>query len=73
MERRDQCLSLAQILVAFNAPISEEQCWAVAFQTFQLIHGTTLGHLLLLDPDHLLLARDGSVHPNSLSEGLLRV
>jgi len=71
LDTRD-CLSLAQILRSFSAPITEEHAWAVIHQAV-----TTLGELegleeqlcLMTEADHLLVTKDGLVHSSSFSGG----
>ncbi|XP_061707665.1 protein spire isoform X2 [Cydia pomonella] len=64
-----ECISLQQILQAFNSTISEEHAWALAYQAarcFQkcLADGNTC--YLVTEPRHVLLHKDGYVHPNTL-------
>ncbi|GBP92717.1 Protein spire [Eumeta japonica] len=64
-----ECISLQQILQAFNSTISEEHAWALFHQAarcFQrcLAEGSTC--YLVLEPRHVLLHKDGTVHPNTL-------
>ncbi|CAH2067480.1 unnamed protein product, partial [Iphiclides podalirius] len=63
------CINLQQILQAFNSTISEEHAWALFYQAakcFQkcLAEGST--SYLATEPRHLLLHKDGFVHPNTL-------
>ncbi|XP_068621607.1 protein spire isoform X2 [Battus philenor] len=63
------CINLQQILQAFNSTISEEHAWALFYQAakcFQkcLADGSTC--YLATEPRHLLLHKDGFVHPNTL-------
>jgi len=72
--RLDQqdCLTLAQILRSFSAPITEEHAWAVIHQAV-----TTLGELegledqlyLMTEADQLLVTKDGLVHPSTFTRG----
>lgn len=64
-----ECISLQQILQAFNSTISEEHAWALFFQAarcFQrcLTDGATC--YLVSEPTHVLLHKDGTVHPTTL-------
>ncbi|CAG9784110.1 unnamed protein product, partial [Diatraea saccharalis] len=64
-----ECMSLQQILQAFNSTISEEHAWALFHQAARCFHkclaeGAPL--YLATEPRHVLLHRDGSVHPNTL-------
>ncbi|XP_063376615.1 protein spire isoform X3 [Cydia fagiglandana] len=64
-----ECISLQQILQAFNSTISEEHAWALAYQAARcyqkcLADGNTC--YLATEPRHVLLHKDGYVHPNTL-------
>lgn len=64
-----ECISLQQILQAFNSTISEEHAWALFHQAarcFQkcLLEGATC--YLATEPRHIYLHKDGSVHPTTL-------
>lgn len=64
-----ECLNLQQILQAFNSTISEEHAWALFYQAARcyqkcLSEGATC--YLPTEPRHVLLHKDGSVHPNTL-------
>lgn len=66
-----ECVSLQQILQAFNSNISEEHAWALFHQgarCFQrcLAEGSTC--YLISEPRHVFLHKDGSVHPSTLLE-----
>lgn len=63
------CISLQQILQAFNSTISEEHAWALFHQSARclqkcLSEGATC--YLVTEPRHVLLHKDGSVHPSTL-------
>lgn len=63
------CMSLQQILQAFNSNINEEQAWALFYQTarcFQrcLSEGSTC--YLITEPKHVVLHKDGTVHANTI-------
>ncbi|XP_052758521.1 protein spire [Galleria mellonella] len=63
------CISLQQILQAFNSTISEEHAWALFYQAarcFQkcLAEGSTC--YLATEPRHVIIHKDGSVHPSTL-------
>ncbi|XP_026314563.1 protein spire isoform X2 [Hyposmocoma kahamanoa] len=63
------CINLQQILKAFNSTISEEHAWALFYQSarcFQqcLFNGATC--YSVTEPRHVLLHKDGSVHPSTL-------
>lgn len=64
-----ECISLQQILQAFNSTISEEHAWALFHQAarcFQkcLSEGATC--YAATEPRHVFLHKDGSVHPTTL-------
>lgn len=64
-----ECITLQQILQAFNSTISEEHAWALFYQAARcyqrcLTDGSTC--YLVTEPRHVLLHRDGSVHPRTL-------
>lgn len=63
------CISLQQILEAFNSSISEEHAWALCYQSarcFQrcIADGNTC--YLVTEPKHILLHKDGNIHPSTL-------
>lgn len=73
------CLTLQQVLDAFNAPISEEHAWALFYQGAVALHR---GFNKARDqgaaraparaprlPSHLYLYRDGTVHNRTLFPG----
>lgn len=63
------CITLQQILQAFNSTISEEHAWALAHQAARCFHKCLAdGHTcyLVTEPRHVLLHKDGFVHPNTL-------
>ena len=65
----DQCLSLQDILVSFQAAINEEQAWALCYETvkcFSQHYQSTSQCYLITDPLHLSIHKDGYVHPKSL-------
>ncbi|XP_059058097.1 protein spire-like [Achroia grisella] len=62
------CISLQQILQAFNSTISEEHAWALFYQTSRcyqkcLADGSTC--YLPTEPRHVIIHKDGSVHPTT--------
>ena len=60
----DDCVSLASILQAFNAPIKEEQCWALYYQLIKCL--STIRRkcplYLLTKPRYLFICKDGYIH-----------
>lgn len=71
------CLSLRDILVSFNAPINEQHAWALCYQSAKCLQScfrrpapsgssTSPGRVFCLtELEHVLLHRDGHVHPDS--------
>ncbi|XP_037297566.1 protein spire isoform X2 [Manduca sexta] len=63
------CISLQQILEAFNSTISEEHAWALFYQAarcFQRCYADGNTCYLVTEPRHVLLHKDGTVHPSTL-------
>ncbi|XP_067140574.1 protein spire homolog 1-like isoform X2 [Centruroides vittatus] len=61
---RDGCISLSAILGSFNAPISEEQAWAVCFQTsrcLKKIWEEKVPCFCLTNTAQIFIQRDGQV------------
>lgn len=60
------CLKLSSILHAFNAAISEEQAWAVCFQTAKCMmnewNSDSSSCYCLSDTAHVLIHKDGFIH-----------
>ncbi|KAF4524317.1 hypothetical protein B566_EDAN005374 [Ephemera danica] len=59
------CVSLQEILVAFNAPISEEHAWALCFECVNCFRNALQEHgkcLVVSEPEHVILHKDGQVH-----------
>lgn len=78
-EKREMCISMAEVLKSFNNPISEEQAWAVLYQ-FTKLYKTVLvqaggTHSRFKDiyvPGNLKnynMHRDGTVHVNRAGIG----
>lgn len=69
----DEGASVEAILRAFNAPINEEQCWALCFQT---VRHLTSPVPACLTPKDLVVGRDGTVRilsaPTGTSSSLSR-
>lgn len=63
------CLSLSAILESFNAPISEEQAWALCYQTAKAYKNVSrnLEELRVVSQlSQVLIHRDGHVHPHTV-------
>lgn len=64
-----ECINLQRILQAFNSTISEEHAWALFYQAarcFQKCLAEGNSCYLISEPRHVLLHKDGSVHPRTL-------
>ncbi|XP_039764047.1 protein spire isoform X2 [Pararge aegeria] len=64
-----QCLTLQQILQAFNSHISEEHAWALFYQAsrcFQKCLDEGTAYYLPTELSHVVLHKDGTVHPRTL-------
>ncbi|KAJ2953914.1 hypothetical protein O0L34_g1548 [Tuta absoluta] len=64
-----ECMNLQKILQAFNSTISEEHAWALFYQcarSFQKCFSEGATCYSVSEPKHVLLHKDGSVHPNTL-------
>uniref|UniRef100_A0A1W7R9I6 Protein spire homolog 1 n=1 Tax=Hadrurus spadix TaxID=141984 RepID=A0A1W7R9I6_9SCOR len=65
------CVKLSSILEAFNAPISEEQAWAVCYQTSKCIlkeWELEKKCYCIMDTSDIRIHKDGSVHPSTIRE-----
>ncbi|XP_046386776.1 protein spire isoform X2 [Ischnura elegans] len=71
----DDCVSLQDILLSFNAPINEEHAWALCYQcakcfknAFDRVEGDDkLKKCYLVSQlDHVMLHKDGQVHPSTI-------
>lgn len=63
------CLTLQQILQAFNSHISEEHAWALFYQAsrcFQKCLDEGSAYYLPTELEHVVLHKDGHVHPSTL-------
>ncbi|XP_065331979.1 protein spire isoform X3 [Cloeon dipterum] len=66
------CVSLQDILLAFNAPISEEHAWALCFECVKCFQNALHEHgkcLIVSDPQHIVLHKDGQVHVRTVLPG----
>ncbi|KAI5704999.1 hypothetical protein M8J75_010959 [Diaphorina citri] len=68
----DLCVSLKDILVSFNAPISEEHAWALVYQYAKCFCGEVsenekdVSSKLVTKPKAIFLHRDGYVHAKTV-------
>ena len=62
-------LSLAKITNGFNAPISEEQAWAVVFECLKCLKSVMESKpsrvFIVTSTQHILLHREGRVHEST--------
>jgi hypothetical protein len=61
----DSCLSLRQILKSFGAPISEEQAWAIVYESAKCLESclaNSTATRTVTEARHLFLHREGFVH-----------
>jgi len=66
------CVSLQDILLAFNAPISEEHAWALCFECVKCFQNALHEHgkcLVVVEPEHIVLHKDGQVHLRTVLPG----
>lgn len=70
---QNDCVSLLDILISFNAPINEEHAWALCFQCAKCFKNAFESDRNLCkvvsDLDHVILHREGYVHPNTIFSG----
>lgn len=66
------CVKLSSILQSFNASISEEQAWAICYQTSKCIRKEwekdTRKCYCLFDTEEIQIHKDGYVHPATIKE-----
>ena len=64
------CVPLSSILESFNAPINEEQCWALCHQTVRTVSRLNDKRPLYLlnGPANLYINKEGFVHEKSFTE-----
>lgn len=76
----DNCLGLRDILLSFNGPVSEEQAWALCYQSAKCFKAALartpqppLDEQLydVTDLAHVLLHKDGEIHPATVSDPTL--
>uniref|UniRef100_A0A224XK81 Putative kinase non-catalytic c-lobe domain protein n=1 Tax=Panstrongylus lignarius TaxID=156445 RepID=A0A224XK81_9HEMI len=69
----DHCVTLADILAAFNAPLSEEHAWAVCYQCAKCFRNAIRNNpdrcKVVYEIDQVLIHKDGHVHPNTIYAG----
>lgn len=67
------CVTLKNILIAFNAPINEEHAWALCYQCSKCFKNSIRNEwsrcFLVSELDHILLHRDGQVHHSTIFAG----
>ncbi|XP_039279947.1 protein spire isoform X2 [Nilaparvata lugens] len=70
---KNECVSLLDILISFNAPISEEHAWALCFQCAKCFKNTFSSDRtrfrVVEDLDQVLIHRDGHVHHTTVLPG----
>uniref|UniRef100_A0A336LV46 CSON005471 protein n=1 Tax=Culicoides sonorensis TaxID=179676 RepID=A0A336LV46_CULSO len=74
------CVTLDSVLKSFNTAISEEQAWAILYQTIKIYHeylnkpefvGNRFQNLLIpIEAHHVNLHKDGTVHFNFENEDI---
>lgn len=66
----DECVSLSDILVSFNGPISEEHAWALCYQCAKCFKNAYAKNRekcrLVKKLDQVILHKDGYVHSKSI-------
>lgn len=66
----DECVSLSDILISFNAPISEEHAWALCYQCAKCFKNAYTKNRdkcrLVKKLDQVLLHKEGYVHPKTI-------
>lgn len=66
----DECVSLSDILISFNAPISEEHAWALCYQCAKCFKYAHLSNRekcrLVKSLEQVILHKDGYVHDKSI-------
>ncbi|XP_071042769.1 protein spire homolog 1, partial [Parasteatoda tepidariorum] len=64
------CLRLSNILQAFSTSLSEEQAWAVCFQSAKCMinewNSDSSSCYILSDPNHVYIHKDGWIHKNTV-------
>ncbi|XP_072158706.1 protein spire isoform X2 [Bemisia tabaci] len=69
----NKCVSLSDILISFNAPISEEHAWALCYQCAKCFKQGWESDRdkckLVSELDHVLIHQDGHVHSNTIFAG----
>ena len=66
----DECISLLDILISFNSPISEEHAWALCYECAKCFKNAYSKNgdkcRLVKKLDQVLLHKDGYVHAKSI-------
>lgn len=66
----DDCVPLADILISFNAPISEEHAWALCYQCAKCFKNSYYKNRdkcrLVKKLDQVIIHKDGYVNPKSI-------
>ncbi|XP_049959939.1 protein spire isoform X1 [Schistocerca serialis cubense] len=69
----NSCVSLLDILISFNAPINEQHAWALCYQCAKSFKNAMPGDkgkcYYVTELEHVLLHKDGYVHPNTIFAG----
>ncbi|BES89353.1 Hypothetical protein NTJ_02160 [Nesidiocoris tenuis] len=69
----DHCVSLKDILLSFNAPISEEHAWALCYQCAKCFRNAMRTDRekcsIVASISEILIHRDGQVHSNTIFRG----
>lgn len=69
----NDCVSLLDILISFNAPISEEHAWALCFQCAKCIKNAFVSDRtkcrVFDNLEQVKLHRDGHVHSSTVFSG----
>ncbi|KAG8275886.1 actin nucleation factor [Homalodisca vitripennis] len=69
----NECVSLLDILISFNAPINEEHAWALCYQCAKCFKNALQQDRgsckVVTELEQILLHRDGYVHANTIFAG----
>lgn len=65
----DNCVKLSSILDSFNAPVNEEQCWALCYQIIQSLASIKSCYFYLItSPKYVFISKDGYIHKKSFTQ-----